>query len=417
MPPFSIAPPDEEETASALPMSPVGGGQQGGDQQGDGQQGTPPDPPEAPSAPSYPRIDTDERERPTADQDARNRQALTGLLGALGTAFADAGDDPTMLNIASGLTQGASGQIRQRREELKQRQEAYNEFLTEAQRFNRKMQQRETQADFERRLSEFEARSDARQGALDRRADRRQARQEQRADRRADERDQEQALQRIRERGQQRRRTQRIENEDDGGGDTSEPIRMDDLSVPNDPAEAERRLNMVETRLQQMRGNRGRFTYEERNDRGVLEERTDEEYRERLSRLEQYRELLRNQVQSARGGAASQGGQPQPGQPQAQSARPAAAQPNRPQPNRPQPEATPTPDTSRQAAPQNGRQGSPQRAQQGGSYVDELNSALRSQGRRAALTKIADDLEAGRITERQAAAYYQQVAPDSLLNQ
>lgn len=396
MPPFSIAPPDEEETASALPMSPVGGGQQGGNQQGDGQQGTPPDPPEVPSAPSYPRIDTDERERPTADQEARNRQALTGLLGALGTAFADAGDDPTMLNIASGLTQGASGQIRQRREELKQRQEAYNEFLTEAQRFNRKMQQREAQADFERRLSEFEARSDARQGALDRRADRR-----------ADERDQEQALERIRERGQQRRRTQRIENEDDGGGDTSEPIRMGDLSVPNDPAEAERRLNMVETRLQQMRGNRGRFTYEERNDRGVLEERTDEEYRERLSRLEQYRELLRNQVQSARGGAASQGGQPQ-----AQSARPAAAQPNRPQP-----EATPTPDTSRQAAPQNGRQGRPQQGQQGGSYVGELNSALRSQGRRAALTKIADDLEAGRITERQAAAYYQQVAPDSLLNQ
>lgn len=400
MPPFTIAPPDEEETRSALPM--------GTQTQGDGQPTDIPGSPTAPDAPSYPRIDTDQRERPTADQDARNRQALTGLLGALGTAFADAGDDPTMLNIASGLTQGAGQQLRQRREELKQRQEAYSEFLTEAQRFNLKMQQRETQADFERRLSEFEAQSDARQGALDRRADITQERIQARQDRKEGRREHKRTIREIQARGEQRRRTQRIENQtSSGGGDTTEPIRMDDLSVPSDPVEAERRLNMVETRLQQMRGNRGRFTYEERNDRGILEERTDEEYRERLSRLEQYRELLRNQVQSTRGGAAPQGGQPQ-----AQSARPAAAQPNRPQP-----EGTPTPDTSRQAAPQNGRQQSPQRAQQGGSYVDELNSALRSQGRRVALTKIADDLEAGRITERQAAAYYQQVAPDSLLNQ
>lgn len=424
MPPFSIAPPDEEETASALPMSPVGG------QQGDGQQGSPPERPEAPSAPSYPRIDTSQRERPTADQDARNRQALTGLLGALGTAFADAGDDPTMLNVASGLTQGAGQQLRSRREEMRQRQEAYNEFLTEAQRFNRKMQQRETEADFERRLSAFEARSDARQNALDRRADRRQAQQEQRADRQADQREQEQALERIQERGQQRRRTQRIENENDGGGDTSEPIRMDDLSVPNDPAEAERRLNMVNTRLGQMRGSRERFQFQERNERGEMVTRTDEEYKERLSRLEQYRSLLQDQVQS--GSARASGNQPS-GPMQTQSARPAAAQPERNmQSPQQQPPQQPTGQQTRQSASSQGRgrqagqqrpgqqgraqQGGQQQGATGGSYVDELNQSLRSQGRRAALNKIADDLEAGRITERQAAAYYQQVAPDSLLN-
>lgn len=149
-----------DQTARALPLS-VTNPQ--GEPQGDGApiDQPRPEPPEPPERPNYPRIDVSQREAPEPDQQARNQQALAGLLGALGTAFADAGDDPTMLNIASGLTQGSGQQLRERREALKQRQEAYSEFLTKAQRFNREMQQRETEADFERRMARFEQDAEA----------------------------------------------------------------------------------------------------------------------------------------------------------------------------------------------------------------------------------------------------------------
>jgi len=386
---FSISSPPEEETASALPM-------------GDGQPTSIPDAPEPPERPDFPRIDV-EQQAPQPNQEARNRQALTGLLGALGTAFASAGDDPTMLNISSGLTQGSGEQLRQRREAFKQRQEAFNEFLTEAQRFNREMEQKETQAEYERKLADFERQSTARQNALDRRSDRIQSRVD-------DQREHEQTLEEIRTRGEQRRRTQRVENQAGGGGST-EPIQMDDLSVPSDPIEAERRLNMVNARLEEMQKNRDRFTYEERNERGEMVTRTDEEYRERLSKMEQYRRLLRDQVQSgSRDESNRDSGRQDAGG--AASGR-VTSQPSIFNQGVPRPQSETSGGRPQGSGQQTGGQGS---GGQGGSYVDELNQSLRSQGRRAALNKIADDLEAGRITERQAAAYYQQVAPDSLLN-
>ena len=302
--------PSPADTQRALPLS--------DDARGNRQDTPPDDPggdsipaaPEPPGAPDYPRVDTSQREAPEVNQEARNRQALAGLLGTLGTAFASAGDDPTMLNISAGLSQGAGDQLRQRHEEFKRRQQAFNEFLTQAQRFNREMQQRETQADYERRLSAFEQQSEARQGALDRRADRRQSQAE-------DQRQHEQTLEEIRERGEQRRRTQRVENQNSGGGGGggSEPIQMDDLSIPNDPAEAERRLNMVNARLDEMRANKNRFQYQEQTttttDEGVPQDtvvtRTDEDFLRRLGQLEQYRSVLEQQVLEQRGENGSPG--------------------------------------------------------------------------------------------------------------
>jgi hypothetical protein len=293
--PLAFSPADTEQ---ALPLS--------ADARGRGTPDDDPDPggdgipaaPEPPERPDYPRIDTSQREAPEVDQDARNRQALTGLLATLGTAFASAGDDPTMLNISAGLTQGANEQLRQRQEEFKRRQQAFNEFLTEAQRFNREMQQRETEADYERRLAAFEQQSEARQSALDRRADRRQSRTE-------DERQHQQTLEEIRERGEQRRRTQRVENEASGNdGESSDPIRMDDLSVPSDPVEANRRLGIVEERLRTMKEMRPKFQYQEtvtqKGEDGVPRDtvvtKTDQGYKERLSSLQQYRAALQSQL-------------------------------------------------------------------------------------------------------------------------
>jgi len=143
-----------DQTVRALPLS-VDSPRE--EPQGDGAptDESAPDPPEPPERPDFPRIDV-EQQAPQPNQEVRNREALTGLLSALGTAFASAGDDPTMLNISSGLTQGSGEQLRERRETLKKRQEAYKEFLTEAQRFNRQMQQRETEADFEGRMAKFD---------------------------------------------------------------------------------------------------------------------------------------------------------------------------------------------------------------------------------------------------------------------
>jgi len=44
-----------------------------------------------------------------------------------------------------------------------------------------------------------------------------------------------------------------------------------------------------------------------------------------------------------------------------------------------------------------------------------VNRILQNRGRRAALDTLAQDLEEGRISPREAQAYYEQIAPDSLL--
>jgi len=189
-----------------------------------------PDAPEAPQAPDLPRVDPEEEfpgGRPQRDQGARNRQALTGLLSAVGAALAPQ-DSPVAFNVATGLSQGAAQQARTSEEEFRQRQQAFREFVTDAQRYNRKAKQAEAKREFESQLQDFESRMGEREQAIEAELDRRRAARERRQELWDDYRDHQQSIEEIQTRGRQRRDTAQIRAQS-GDGEESGPS-MDKLN-------------------------------------------------------------------------------------------------------------------------------------------------------------------------------------------
>ena len=189
-----------------------------------------PDAPEAPQAPDLPRVDPEKDfpgGRPQRDQGARNEQALVGLLSAVGAALAPR-DSPVAFNVASGLSQGAARQARTSEEEFRQRQQAFQEFVTDAQRFNRQARQAEAEREFESQLQNFESRMGEREQAIEAELERQRAARERRQEVWDDYRDHQQSIEQIQTRGRQRRDTARARAQS-GGGEESGPS-MDKLN-------------------------------------------------------------------------------------------------------------------------------------------------------------------------------------------
>jgi hypothetical protein len=291
-----------------------------------------PDAPEAPQAPDLPRVDPEDFPggRPERDQGARNRQALTGLLGAVGAALAPQ-DSPVAFNVASGLSQGAAQQARTSEEEFRQQQQAFREFLTDAQRFNRQAKQAEAEREFESQLQDFKSRMGEREQAIEAELDRRRAARERRQEVWDDRRDHQQSIEQIQTRGQQRRDTARVRAQR-GDGEESGPS-MDKLN--RQLVETGRAMSTTATQLEAARqklsemGNTdsGRDLVQDRI--GRLQEKLDGLQRE------QARITARiNQRGGAEGEAAARGtgggGQPAP----SSSASPTDSTPAAPAPTR-----------------------------------------------------------------------------------
>lgn len=177
-----------------------------------------PEPPERPPLPEYPRIDTSARQPPERNMDVRRKEALTALLAAAGAGIGAASDSPTLLNIGAGLSQGAAEQLEGREEEFRQKQRAFNEFLTEAQRFNREQAAREAEADFNRRLQQFEQQSETRQKAIEEKGDLAESQQ-----------DHLETLAEIGRRGEERRKTARVRNQQEQGQEDEDRGGPEDL--------------------------------------------------------------------------------------------------------------------------------------------------------------------------------------------
>jgi hypothetical protein len=202
--------PDLGTTRTALPIG------TGGDTAPAGRQG-----PQPPEAPEFPRLDVP-TDAPQRDEDARRQDRIMALLGALGATAAAAGDDPVALNVAGGLAKGASQDLQRRKQSFAKRQQAFQEMVTEAEKFNRRQKRREVEAQFERDLARFK------QGQQNRRQ-RAQATQ----DRIQAEREQERALEQIRARGQQRRKSAALRNDldsEDGTDNTAGDASKGDAS-------------------------------------------------------------------------------------------------------------------------------------------------------------------------------------------
>ena len=245
-----------------------------------------PDAPEAPQAPDLPRVDPEEDfpgGRPERDQGARNRQAIQGLLGAVGAALAPQ-DSPVAFNVASGLSQGAARQARTSEEEFRQRQQAFREFVTDAQRYNRKAKQAEAEREFESQLQDFESRMGEREQAIEAELDRRRAARERQQELRDDRRDQQQAIEQIQTRGRQRRRTAQTRAQG-GDGEESGPS-LDELRQEKGKIGAQislrrQQIQKAQSQLQQAREDPAS------GDPEVI--------RERISRLQQDLDELRSQ--------------------------------------------------------------------------------------------------------------------------
>jgi len=221
-----LATQDLSQTAQALPFS---------DSVTGGQPTQIPDVPDRPERPDLPRVDPEEEfpgGRPQRDQGARNRQALTGLLSAVGAALAPQ-DSPVAFNVASGLSQGAAQLARTSEEEFRQRQQAFREFVTDAQRFNRQAKQAEAEQEFESRLADFEGRMDQRKQVIEGELERRRAARERQFERQQNQREHQRTLEQIRARGQQRRKSAALRNDldsEDGTDTTAGDVSKGDAS-------------------------------------------------------------------------------------------------------------------------------------------------------------------------------------------
>ena len=211
--------PQLDVTRGALP---IGESALGGD--GSPQKPQPPEPPE------FPRMDVP-TDAPQPNEDARRQDRIMGLLSALGATAAAAGDDPVTLSVAGGLAQGAAEDLDRRRQNLAKRQQAFQEMVTEAEKHNRRVRQKEIEADYERRLSAFEQdRKDRRQ-----RAQATQGRIEA-------EREHERELEQIRARGRERRKNAAVRDALEGGQTGSDGVDL--------PATIEETERMIEQRIQ-----------------------------------------------------------------------------------------------------------------------------------------------------------------------
>lgn len=230
-----LATQDPSQTAKALPFSDSAVG---------GQPIQIPDVPDRPERPDLPRIDPEEDfpgGRPQRDQGARNRQALTGLLSAVGAALAP-DDSPVAFNVATGLSQGAAQEAQRSEEEFRQRQQAFRQFVTDAQRFNRQAKQAEAERAFESRLADFEGRMGQWEQAIEGELKRRRAARERRQELRDDYRDHQQSIEEIRARGRERRKNAAVRNALEGGQADGNGVDL--------PATIEETERMIEERIQ-----------------------------------------------------------------------------------------------------------------------------------------------------------------------
>ena len=389
--------PQLSTTRTALPI----GGAPGGD-------GTAQSAPQPPEAPDFPRMDVP-TDAPERDQDARRQDRIMALLGALGATAAAAGDDPVMLSAAGGLAQGASQDLQRRKKTFAERQQAFQEMVTEAEKHNRRVRQKEIEADYERRLSAFEQdRKDRRQRA--------QATQ----DRIEAEREHERTLKEIKARGQQRRSTNRQEARLDNSTTEEGPSQLGDRPIPDDPRRAQDLLNQVDQEIQALENRRGDFTETEMGPFGGRTQSVSGQFQDEMAELVRYRAALQQAAQQSGPGENGQGGPlPGGGEPSGDRSRRhrkiGAGQEGFAQPDSTNRDAPARDTTTTQNATRGSQNDGRARKGQQDGYVNELNQTLRREGRRAALLKLADDREAGRLTPRQAQAYYEQIAPDSLL--
>ena len=270
------------QTAQALPLS-------------DEARGQPlqiPEAPEPPERPDLPRVDPEEDfpgGRPQRDQGARNRQALTGLLGAVGAALAPQ-DSPVAFNVASGLSQGAAQQARTSEEEFRQRQQAFREFVTDAQRFNRQAKQAEEDRAFESRLADFEGQMDQRKQVIESKLERRRAARERQFERQQNQREHQRTLDEIEARGQQRRRTAQTRAQ--SGGQEGSARDIEDFTVPQDRKRARDLLGQVNQEIQALQSRRGDFVTPEVDARGNRVEVVDDEFLDQMSRLRRQKAAL-----------------------------------------------------------------------------------------------------------------------------
>jgi len=290
----SIASTSPGQTAAALPLSDSAMGGDGAAPNNVGQPIDIPDVPDRPERPDLPRIDPEQDfpgGRPERDQSARNRQAIQGLLGAVGAALAPQ-DSPVAFNVASGLSQGAAQEAQQSEEEFRQRQQAFREFVTDAQRFNRQAKQAEAEQEFKSRMADFEGRMNQRQEAIEGELKRRRQIREQTFERQQNQREHERTLKEIGARGRQDRSTAEFEQQIEEGGASREPRDIEDFMVPQDPKRARDLLYQVTQEIQALESRRGDFVTPELGPRGGRVESVDDEFLDQMSRLRRQKAAL-----------------------------------------------------------------------------------------------------------------------------
>jgi hypothetical protein len=251
-----------------------------------------PDRPDRPERPDLPRIKPEQDfpgGRPQRDQGARNRQALTGLLGAVGAALAPQ-DSPVAFNVASGLSQGAARQARTSEEEFRQQQQAFREFVTDAQRFNRQAKQAEAEQKFESRLADFEGQMDQRKQVIESKLEQRRAARERQFERQQNQREHQRTLDEIEARGQQRRRTAQTRAQ--SGGQEGSARDIEDFTVPQDPTQARDLLYQVTQEIQALESRRGDFVTPKLDARSNRVEVVDDEYLDQMSHLRRQKAAL-----------------------------------------------------------------------------------------------------------------------------
>jgi hypothetical protein len=406
--------PDLSTTRTALPIG------TGGDTAPAGRQG-----PQPPETPEFPRLDVP-TDAPERDEDARRQDRIMALLGALGATAAAAGDDPVALNVAGGLAKGASQDLQRRKQSFAKRQQAFQEMVTEAEKFNRRQKQREVEAQFERDLSRFEQAQQNRRQRAKANQQRIQSQREAERERQQAEREQERTLEQIRARGRQRRLTAATRNNADDTGEEPEPRDLENFTVPRDPERAQSLLNQVNQEIGALERRRDDFVTREINARGQTVESLDDEYLDQMSRLRRQKAALQASVEQGGRGGQDRGAPPRVGEGRRRqgSTLPGGGEPSGDRSRRQRrigageegfSSDTTSAGTQSGQGQRTGSQNNGQGAPQNRGYADRVNRVLQNRGRRAALDTLAQDLEEGRISPREAQAYYEQIAPDSLL--
>jgi hypothetical protein len=203
-------------------------------------------------------------------------------------------------NVASGLSQGAAQEAQRSEEEFRQRQQAFREFVTDAQRFNRQAKQAEAEQEFKSRLADFEGQMGQRKQVIESKLERQRAARERQFERQQNQREHQRTLDEIEARGQQRRRTAQTRAQS-GGGEESSARDIEDFTVPQDPKRARDLLGQVNQEIQALQSRRGDFVTPEVDARGNRVESVDDEYLDQMSRLRRQKAALQ-QVAGPPGG-------------------------------------------------------------------------------------------------------------------